>query len=113
SSEPGKIVKPNGGGATVTAEVVDEGRAKKILVFHYKRKKQYKKLQGHRQAFTALRITEIGYDGQKFTAPELPAKKVKAKPEAEHTTADHAPGQKTKKSASAKSSGKHTKSASK
>ena len=39
SSEPGKIVKPNGGGATVTAEVVDEGRAKKILVFHYKRKK--------------------------------------------------------------------------
>ncbi len=104
SSEPGKIAKPQGDGATVTAEIVDEGRAKKILVFHYKRKKQYKKLQGHRQAFTALRITEIAYDGQKFSAPELPAKKVKAKREAEHegteTGAQHHEGHKTAKKTS-------------
>jgi len=68
-------------GALVTGEVLGEGRGKKILVFHYKRKKQYKKLQGHRQAFTSVRITEIAFDGQKFTAPDLPKKEVKAKKE--------------------------------
>ncbi|HYK50633.1 MAG TPA: bL21 family ribosomal protein, partial [Terriglobales bacterium] len=50
-----------------------------ILVFHYKRKKQYKKLRGHRQGYTAVRITEIAVDGQKFTAPELPKKEAKPK----------------------------------
>ena len=68
-------------GALVTGEVLGEGRGKKILVFHYKRKKQYKKLQGHRQAFTSVRITEIAFDGQKFTAPDLPKKEVKPKKE--------------------------------
>ncbi len=57
------------------------GRGKKVLVFHYKRKKQYKKLQGHRQPFTSVRITEIAFDGQKFTAPELPKKEAKVKKE--------------------------------
>lgn len=46
-------------GAKVVAEVVSEGRGDKILVFHYKRKKQYKKLQGHRQSFVEVRIKEI------------------------------------------------------
>src|SRR5205807_5019476 len=50
----------------------------KILVFHFKRKKQYKKMLGHRQHFTAVRITEIAFDGQRFTAPELPQRKPKA-----------------------------------
>jgi large subunit ribosomal protein L21 len=68
-------------GALVTGEVLGEGRGKKVLVFHYKRKKQYKKLQGHRQAFTSVRITEIAFDGQKFTAPDLPKKEVKPKKE--------------------------------
>src|SRR3954451_19630863 len=68
-------------GALVTGEVLGEGRGKKILVFHYKRKKQYKKLQGHRQAFSSVRITEIAFDGQKFTAPDLPKKEVKPKRE--------------------------------
>src|SRR5512141_2608810 len=53
---------------SVTAEVLGEGKADKVLVFHYKRKKQYKKLQGHRQLFTALRITEINVNGEKYTA---------------------------------------------
>jgi large subunit ribosomal protein L21 len=66
-------------GALVTGEVLGEGRGKKILVFHYKRKKQYRKLQGHRQPFTQVRITEIAFDGQKFTAPELPKKEAKPK----------------------------------
>ena len=78
SGGDGQIAKPSSG-ALVTGEVLGEGRGKKVLVFHYKRKKQYKKLQGHRQAFTSVRITEIAYDGQKFSAPELSKKEPKAK----------------------------------
>lgn len=72
--------------ASVTGRVLGEGRGDKVLVFHYKRKKQYKKMFGHRQPFTAVRITEIAFDGQRFTAPEEPERKPKtkkAKPEAE------------------------------
>jgi large subunit ribosomal protein L21 len=76
SGEPGALVKPQSG-ARVIGSVVEEGRGDKILVFHFKRKKQYKKLQGHRQAFTAVRISEISFDGQKFTAPDQPAAKPK------------------------------------
>ncbi|HXZ32130.1 MAG TPA: 50S ribosomal protein L21 [Terriglobales bacterium] len=63
----------------VIGEIVEQGRGDKILVFHYKRKKQYKKLRGHRQPFTAVRITEIGFDGQSFKAPDLPKKEAKPK----------------------------------
>jgi large subunit ribosomal protein L21 len=65
--------------ARVVGEVVEEGRGAKILVFHYKRKKQYKKLRGHRQAYTAVRIAEIAFDGQSFKAPELPKREAKPK----------------------------------
>jgi large subunit ribosomal protein L21 len=47
----------------VLGTVISEGRGDKILVFHFKRKKQYKKLQGHRQAFTAVRINSIEVNG--------------------------------------------------
>jgi len=66
SGEAGSLAKP--GAAKVTAEVVGEGRGDKILVFHYKRKKQYKKLQGHRQNFTEVRIKAIEADGVIYTA---------------------------------------------
>jgi len=46
-------------GARVTGTVLAQARAGKILVFHYKRKKQYKKLQGHRQPFTRVRVDQI------------------------------------------------------
>jgi large subunit ribosomal protein L21 len=55
------IVKPPQG--KVLGTVVSEGRGDKVLVFHFKRKKQYKKLQGHRQAYTAVRINSIEVDG--------------------------------------------------
>src|SRR2546423_4793909 len=77
SASDGQIIRPSGE-ARVTGRVVEEGRADKILVFHYKRKKQYKKLAGHRQPFTAVRITEIAFDGQSFTAPE-PAEEPRGK----------------------------------
>jgi large subunit ribosomal protein L21 len=68
-----------GSDVKVVGQLVEEGRGAKILVFHYKRKKQYKKLRGHRQDFSAVRITEIAVDGQSFKAPELPKKEPKVK----------------------------------
>jgi large subunit ribosomal protein L21 len=112
SAEAGSIAKPNGGGASVTGEVLNEGRGKKVLVFKFKRKKQYKKLQGHRQDFTAVRITEIAYDGKKETAPALAARKPKAKQEeagieaAPAKAKKAAPKQAAKKTAAKKSSKK-------
>jgi large subunit ribosomal protein L21 len=78
SGGEGQIGKPQPE-ARVVGEVLEEGRSPKILVFHYKRKKQYKKLRGHRQSFTAVRITEIAFDGQSFKAPQLEKKAVKPK----------------------------------
>ena len=46
-------------GARVTAQVVRQGRAKKILVFKKKRRKNYRRRQGHRQYETTVRVTAI------------------------------------------------------
>lgn len=54
-----KVGTPTVSGASVTGTVVDQGRAKKIIVFKFKRKKQYKKTTGHRQNFTAVKIAQI------------------------------------------------------
>ena len=66
SGAGGELGKPSK--AFVTGEVVEQGRADKVLVFHYKRKKQYKKLNGHRQPFTAVKITGINVDGKDLKA---------------------------------------------
>ena len=57
-------------GSKVLATVLGEGRGEKILVFHYKRKKQYKKMQGHRQGFVEVKINEIHVGGKTFKAEE-------------------------------------------
>ena len=108
SASAGEIVRP-ASPARVVGEVVEEGRGAKILVFHYKRKKQYKKLRGHRQSFSAVRITEIAYDGQSFKAPELPKKEPKVKKaaaESETKAAPKAAKKKAAKKAPAKKSAK-------
>ena len=46
-------------GVRVRAEIVAQGRAKKILVFKKKRRKNYRRRRGHRQSITTLRVTEI------------------------------------------------------
>ncbi|WP_263367083.1 50S ribosomal protein L21 [Edaphobacter bradus] len=51
-------------GAKVTATVLGEGRGDKILVFKLKRKKQYKKMQGHRQDYVEVKINEIVVGGK-------------------------------------------------
>ena len=90
---------PGGAGASVSGEVVEQGRGAKILVFHYKRKKQYKKLRGHRQNYSAVRITEIAFGGQTFKAPELPQKKVKKAAEVVEVKTSKRPGKKATKPA--------------
>ena len=106
SAEAGNVVRP-GAEALVTGEVVEQGRGAKVIVFHYKRKKQYKKLRGHRQDFSAVRITEIAFDGQSFKAPELPKKEKKVKKaHEEHAETHEAKGAAHKPAKKKKTAGK-------
>jgi large subunit ribosomal protein L21 len=54
-----KVGAPLLGGAAVTAEVVQHGKDKKITIFKHKRRKNYRRKQGHRQKFTEVRVSEI------------------------------------------------------
>lgn len=54
-----KIGTPTVGGAKVEAKIVGQDRAKKIVVFKFRRRKNYRRKSGHRQPFTALEITSI------------------------------------------------------
>ena len=54
-----KIGTPTLPDVKVTAEIVDQGKAKKIIVFKKKRRKSYSRQRGHRQQLTTLKITEI------------------------------------------------------
>lgn len=50
-------------GASVQAEIVRQGRAKKVLIFYRLRRKRFRKLRGHRQPYTQLKITGITVNG--------------------------------------------------
>ncbi|HUG39011.1 MAG TPA: 50S ribosomal protein L21 [Longimicrobiales bacterium] len=50
---------PSVQGAKVSGEVIEHGKGKKVIVFKWKRRKNYRRKQGHRQKFTAVRIDEI------------------------------------------------------
>ena len=54
-----KVGTPLVNGAKVTGTVLEQGKAKKILVFKYKAKSNYRRRQGHRQPFTKVRIESI------------------------------------------------------
>ncbi len=54
-----KVGNPTVEGATVDASVIKEGRAKKVIVYKYKRKTGYHKKNGHRQAYTQVQIKKI------------------------------------------------------
>jgi len=54
-----RIGQPSVAGVSVDAEIVEQGRGKKITIFKYKRRKSYRRKAGHRQPFTALKITAI------------------------------------------------------
>ena len=50
---------PTVAGAKVTGEILEQGRDKKVIVFHLRRRKAYRRKNGHRQAFSAVKITAI------------------------------------------------------
>jgi large subunit ribosomal protein L21 len=54
-----KVGTPTVAGASVTATVVEHGLGDKVRIFKMRRRKHYKKSQGHRQAYTEIRITGI------------------------------------------------------
>ncbi len=54
-----KVGDPTVAGASVTASVIEEGKAKKVIVYKYKRKTDYHKKNGHRQLFTKVKIEKI------------------------------------------------------
>jgi large subunit ribosomal protein L21 len=54
-----KIGKPLVGGAKVEAKIVDQGLGKKLVVFKFRRRKNYRRKNGHRQPYTGLEITNI------------------------------------------------------
>ncbi len=66
-------------GASVTAEVVEQARGDKIVVFKKKRRQNYRRRNGHRQHETVLRITEILTDGKAPTKTAKPKAEPKAK----------------------------------
>jgi large subunit ribosomal protein L21 len=72
-----KTGSPTISGALVAAEVIEQKRGEKIVVFKKKRRSTYRRKNGHRQELTALRITEILTDGKKpsTAAPKAEAKK--------------------------------------
>lgn len=59
NGEDVKVGKPFVDGASVEASVIGDGRAKKVTVYKYKRKSGYHKKNGHRQAFTEVKIDKI------------------------------------------------------
>ncbi len=112
--EPGEIVEfgevlvvggenvalgaPTVTGATVAAEVLEQGRGPKIIAFKKRRRKNSRRKRGHRQEFTLVRITEILTDGKKpdktarpkarRASPTPAAGAAEAAPEAETAASD-------------------------
>lgn len=74
-----QIGRPLVSGAKVACEIIEQFRAKKILVYKFKRRKKYRRTQGHRQYHTRLRVLEIAADG-KITGKKPVAKKAEKAP---------------------------------
>jgi large subunit ribosomal protein L21 len=65
---PTRVGTPGVDGAVVRAEVVEQARGEKIIVFRYKSKVRYRRRTGHRQSLTRVRITDILLDGESSVA---------------------------------------------
>jgi len=74
------VGQPSLAGAAVATEVIRHGRGDKIVVFKMKRRKGYRRKQGHRQGFTEVRVVEIVFgSGKSVAAPKAAPKKKAAK----------------------------------
>ncbi|MGA7488036.1 MAG: 50S ribosomal protein L21 [Xanthobacteraceae bacterium] len=89
-----KLGVPTIAGASVAAEVLEQGRGRKVIAFKKRRRKNSRRKRGHRQEFTLLRVTEILTDGAKPTKSAQPnsarPKSAKPKPEEEAAAAETA-----------------------
>ncbi|KAA5803594.1 50S ribosomal protein L21 [Alkalicaulis satelles] len=90
-------------GAAVTANVLDERKDKKVIIFKKRRRQNYRRKRGHRQWITVISIAEILKPGTKSA---LGAKSKAAKPAAKPETADAAPAKPAKAPAKAKAEAK-------
>ena len=61
-------------GATVNATVLSHGRADKVMIFKFRRRKHYRKTQGHRQSFTEILINDVNGKGVVVAKPAVAAK---------------------------------------
>jgi large subunit ribosomal protein L21 len=73
---------PTIAGASVTAEVLEQGRGPKIIAFKKRRRKNSRRKRGHRQEFTLVRVTEILTEGAKPSKEPASRSKAKARAEA-------------------------------
>jgi len=69
---------PTVSGASVAAEVVEQGRGPKVIAFKKRRRKNSRRRRGHRQEFTLIRVTEILTGGAKPTKTARPKRQPKA-----------------------------------
>jgi large subunit ribosomal protein L21 len=67
-----KLGLPTVAGASVAAEVLEQGRGPKVIAFKKRRRKNSRRKRGHRQEFTLVRVTEILTDGAKPTKTAAP-----------------------------------------
>ena len=79
---------PTIAGASVAAEVLEQGRGAKVIAFKKRRRKNSRRKRGHRQEFTLLRVTEILTDGAKPTVTARPKPERKPKPAVSDTEED-------------------------
>ena len=75
-----KVGAPYVDGVTVEGNVIETGKGKKVVIFKYKAKKDYRKKQGHRQPYTMVKIESLG-TGSKKAEPVKEAPKAEAKEE--------------------------------
>ena len=101
--EPGEIVQfgevlvvggenvvlgtPTVSGASVAAEVLEQGRGRKVIAFKKRRRKNSRRKRGHRQEFTLVQVTEILTDGKAPSLAARPKRQAKAKPALEEAPA--------------------------
>jgi len=86
-----KVGEPLVAGTSVTADVLEQKKDTKIVIFKKKRRHNYRRKRGHRQEITVLRVTAIGKAAAKTAAPKAATKKTEAKAEEKAAPAKKAP----------------------
>ncbi len=80
NGEDAEIGEPHLARAKISAKIVKHGKAKKVVIFKYKKRKGYRKKQGHRQQYTELKIGKITGEKIKPLAKKTTQKKKKELP---------------------------------